>query len=65
MIAPHDCVEKTAAESAQEAFKLLAKKVPNVTNHAPQIKNSRNIIIDSFIRIVVFIDYWLVYIFCF
>ncbi|MNR05759.1 hypothetical protein D3C85_1218060 [compost metagenome] len=55
MIAPQDCVEKTAAVSDPEAFKLFPKKVPSVTNHAPQIKNSRNIIRDNLMRIVVFI----------
>jgi len=56
MIAPQDCVEKTAAVSAPDAFKLVPKKVPKVTNHAPQIKNSRNIMLDSFILLVVFIS---------
>jgi hypothetical protein len=31
---------------------LLFKKVPNVTNHPPQIKNSKNIIIESCTRVV-------------
>ena len=54
-MAPQDWVEKTAAVSAPEAFKLFPKKVPKVTNHAPQIKNSRNIMTDNLMRIVVFI----------
>ena len=33
-------------------FKLLFKKVPNVTNHPPHIKNSRNIIRESCTRVV-------------
>src|SRR6478609_6540958 len=55
IIAPHDWVEKTAAVSEPEAFRLFPKKVPRVTNHAPQIKNSRNIITDNLMRIIVFI----------
>jgi hypothetical protein len=46
-MAPNDCVENTLAFSNSVAFKFLLKKVPNVTNHPPQIKNSRNIMKDS------------------
>jgi hypothetical protein len=38
----------------------LAKKVPRVTNHPPQIKNSRNIMVESCNLIVVFICVYLV-----
>jgi hypothetical protein len=48
-------VENTAAFSAPDAFKLVPKNVPKVTNHAPQIKNSRNIMLDILILLVVFI----------
>jgi hypothetical protein len=60
IMAPQDWVEKMEAVSEPEACKLLARKVPNVTNHEPQIKNSRNIITDNLIRIVVFIGFKLV-----
>jgi len=54
-IAPHDWVEKTAAVSEPEAERFLSRKVPKVTNHDHQIKNSRNIMIDNLTRLVVFI----------
>ena len=47
MIAPQDWVEYATAVSPPEAPRLLPKKVPIVTNHPPQIKNSRNIINDN------------------
>jgi hypothetical protein len=46
-MAPHDWVENTWPDSAPVAARLLLKKVPNVTNHPPQIKNSKNIITDN------------------
>ena len=54
-MAPHDCVEKTLPICTPEACKLLLRKVPRVTNHPPQIKNSRNIITESCRRIDDFI----------
>ena len=60
IIAPQDWVEKAIADSAPVAFKFLAKKVPRVTNHPPQIKNSRNIMVESCNLIVVFICVYLV-----
>ena len=47
IIAPQDCVEYAIPVSAPVALKLFPIKVPRVTNHAPQIKNSRNIIKDN------------------
>ena len=47
MTAPQDCVEYAIAVSHPDAPRLLPKKVPIVTNHPPQIKNSRNIINDN------------------
>ena len=44
--------------SDPEALKFIFRKVLRVTNHAPQIKNSRNIMIDNLSRIVVFIGYF-------
>ena len=58
-MAPQDWVENTAAVSAPDAFRLVPKKVPKVTNHAPQMKNSRNIMVDNLILLVVFISiFW-------
>ena len=51
-MAPQHWVENTLEISSPEAFKVLPRKVPNVTNHAPQIKNSRNIIKDNLNLIV-------------
>jgi hypothetical protein len=56
IMAPHDWVEKTEALCDPLAPRLLNKKVPNVTNHAPQIKNSRNIMNESCSLVVNFID---------
>jgi len=38
MMAPKDWVEKAAAVCAPEAPRLAPRKVPSVTNQAPQIK---------------------------
>jgi hypothetical protein len=61
MIAPQDCVENTAAVSDPEALRLFPRNVPRVTNQAPQIKNSRNIIVDNLIRVVLFIRFGLLF----
>ena len=53
-MAPKDCVEKAAAVCAPVAFRLAPRKVPSVTNQAPQMKNSRNIMAESCMRVVVF-----------
>src|SRR5690606_8325009 len=55
MMAPHDCVEKTLAISKPLALRLVPKKVPRVTNHPPQMKNSKNIMRDNWIRVPDFI----------
>jgi hypothetical protein len=55
MIAPHDCVENTAPVSAPLALRLFIRNVPSVTNHAPQTKNSRNIMVESWILVIFFI----------
>ena len=47
IIAPQDCVEKAIPVWAPVALKFCPKNVPKVTNHPPQIKNSRNIMVDS------------------
>ena len=54
IIAPQDCVENTEPISGPEALRFLSRKVPKVTNHPPQMKNSRNIIKDSLKRVVEF-----------
>ncbi|MNC46380.1 hypothetical protein D3C75_954000 [compost metagenome] len=43
MIAPQDCVENAMPICPPLAPRLLARNVPRVTNHPPQIKNCRNI----------------------
>src|SRR5690606_24527002 len=47
IMAPKDCVEKAAANCAPVASRLCPKNVPKVTYHAPQTKNSKNIIKDN------------------
>src|SRR5690606_21010927 len=47
IMAPNDCVEKAAANCATVASRLCPRKVPRVTYHAPQTKNSKNIIRDN------------------
>ena len=44
MIAPQDCVLNALAICPPSANIFLSKNVPNVTNHAPQIKNWRKFI---------------------
>ncbi|MNC21362.1 hypothetical protein D3C75_693390 [compost metagenome] len=53
MIAPHDWVENAMPICPPVAPRLLARKVPRVTNQPPQIKNCRNIIALSRAVIVV------------
>jgi hypothetical protein len=48
IMAPNDWVAKAEAVWDPLAARLAPKKVPKVTNHAPQMKNSRNIIVASF-----------------
>src|SRR5690606_19805741 len=47
IMAPNDWVEKAAASCAPVASRLCPKNVPKVTYHAPQTKNSKNIIRDN------------------
>ena len=56
IIAPKDCVEKAAPIWVPVAPRLAARKVPMVTYHEPQTKNSRNIIIDNLDLRAVFIS---------
>ena len=55
IMAPQDCVEYAMAVSLPEAPKLFHKNVPSVTNHPPQMKNSKNIIKDNWNFDVLFI----------
>jgi hypothetical protein len=52
-MAPRDWVRYARLIWLPEADRFLARKVPMVTNQAPQMKNSRNIIEESFTRVAV------------
>ena len=54
--APRDCVAKIFATSIPEALSDLMRYVPKVTNQAPLIKYSKNIIRDNWTRNTGFID---------
>src|SRR5699024_2334661 len=57
IMAPQDWVAKAEPIWVPVALRLLAKKVPSVTNQAPQTKNSRNIITLSFVCSSLFIEH--------
>src|SRR6185295_1699101 len=59
IIAPHDWVENIFACVLPLALKLLVRKGLSVTNQPPQIKNSINIIAESWMRVVNLIFYFL------
>ena len=52
MMAPQDWVEKAIPIWPPLALRLFAKKVPRVTNQPPQIKNCKNIMMLSRVRIM-------------
>lgn len=63
-MAPKDWVEKAAPIWVPLEPRLVPRNVPKVTNHEPQIKNSKNIIKDNFERVSEFIEKGLIWLNC-
>lgn len=51
-MAPIDWVRKATPTWVPVVSRFKSRKVPKVTNQDPQIKNSRNIMVDNLMRFV-------------
>jgi hypothetical protein len=60
-MAPMDWVKKATPTWVADVSRFFSRKVPRVTNQAPQIKNSRNIIKDNLKRIAAVMRWFLWY----